>query len=203
MPVFWGSNKPGMQAGDELPADEIEKCKTTWLALRDQATVAAEHLIYLGLHKQIANRILEPWSHINVIVSATDWDNFYELRCHPDAQPEMRALADAMRLAEAQSTPQFLEPGQWHLPYVRESDLPNHPDVLKAISVARCARVSYLTHDGKETTPFEDLKLAERLLGAQPIHASPAEHQATPLENFTGWLQHRKQLEQELKNDSD
>lgn len=220
MPVFWGSNKPGMQAGDELAPNFIQVCKDTWLESMEEAIMKAEDLISLGLHKQIANRVLEPWAHINVIVTATDWDNFYELRIHPDAQPEMRELAMAMLVAQEASTPTFLKPGEWHLPYI--DNFEGELSIAIAASVARCARVSYLTHEGKEPNLEDDLKLYERLVGGVPIHASPAEHQATPLinlnngttdyekpvfqkahlsGNFTGWLQYRKQLEQGLKNE--
>jgi hypothetical protein len=213
MPVYWGSNKPGMQAGEQLDEQAIRRCQEHWLNGRDEAIKTAKCLIADGLHKQIANRILEPWAHINVVVTATDYENFFTLRRHKDAQPELKVLADAMYDAMQASEPKLLQPGEWHLPFVRESDLPNHPEALKAISVARCARVSYLTHDGRETTPYEDLQLYDRLVGTQPLHASPAEHQATPDRlykvrsdgsevwnnpelhgNFRGWVQLRKQL---------
>jgi hypothetical protein len=222
MPVFWGSNKPGMQAGDELAPEDIQKAKRLWLQNMDETIRAAQRLMDLGLHKQTANRILEPFCHINVVVTATEWDNFWELRCHPDAQPEMRVLAELMRAEMEASTPAFLRPGEWHLPYVIVST-GEQQDILKSggsleplvqLSVARCARVSYFTHEGKDPNPEEDWKLFERLVGSRPLHASPAEHQATPDEkatkpevslsewltpeehgNFVGWRQFRKQLE--------
>lgn len=211
-PVFWGSNKPGMQAGDEL--DEFIDVKgirisprglaeAEWLDAMDNAIRSAEEMINLGLHKQIANRILEPWAHINVVVTATEWANFFALRRHADAQPEIKVLADMIWDQMQLSEPRLLGNGHWHLPYVddngqsddrnqAEDYLTNNgvlkwvpteaqiTDVFKKVSVARCARVSYLTHDGRPTTIQEDMKLNERLLGAQPLHASPAEHQATP-----------------------
>jgi hypothetical protein len=223
MPIFWGSNKPGMQAGDELNANDIIFCKEAWLGGLEAAIDHATTLMDIGLHKQIANRILEPWAHINVVVTATDWDNFWELRCHPDAQPEMRILAETMREAYQESGPTRLQAGQWHLPYVDQStwnDITGNSeewlgDAIRA-SVARCARVSYLTFEGKEPNLEEDLKLYERLVGGVPLHASPAEHQATPdvrtwmpsqgmcwtrpeeHGNFTGWRQFRKQLERQI-----
>lgn len=214
MPVFWGSNKPGMQAGEELTGSDLEMAKSIWLDSMKIAIVAAQILIETGLHKQIANRILEPWAHINVVVTATNYENFYTLRRHPDAQPEIKALADAMWDAQQASTPQLLNTGVWHLPYVNEDDHfeQTTEDLLK-ISVARCARVSYLTHDGRQTSVEEDIQLYDRLVGAQPLHASPAEHQATPDEifvpsrgysrpelhgNFNGWIQYRKTLDGEF-----
>lgn len=232
MPVYWGANQKGMQAAEELSSDAIEDLKGDWLNAMHQAIGFAQKMMERGLHKQIANRILEPWAHINVVVTATDYENFYALRRHSDAQPEIKVLADCMWLAQNQSTPRLLQPGQWHLPYVStvdfqqaydqnfidETDNPHTLDAMTQqnlikVSVARCARVSYLTHDGRETTIEEDLALYDRLVGGIPLHASPAEHQATPDEkwtdsfdhagnwkhpeehgNFTGWRQYRKML---------
>lgn len=191
MPVYWGSNKPGMQAGAEIDDWSIHDAKRLWLSARDQAISIAQTLMNdVGLHKQIANRILEPWAHINVVCTATDYANFFALRAHTDAQPEIKKLAEAMMAAMGQSDPELLEPGMWHLPYVSSSDIEDacageepgtdYIETLKKVSVARCARVSYLTHDGRPTSVEEDIELYDRLLGSAPLHASPAEHQATP-----------------------
>ena len=212
MPIHWGSNKPGMQAGDELTGRERRLVEEVWLEGMEEAIKTAEALRAMGLHKQIANRILEPWAHINVVVTATDWANFFALRRHPDAQPEIKALADAMWGAMEESYPLGKLITEWHLPYVKDEELIEHDvEVTRKISVARCARVSYLTHDGRQTTVEEDLQLYDRLLGSQPMHASPAEHQATPDRllnpdwpngwaksslhgNLRGWIQFRKTL---------
>lgn len=214
MPIYWGSNQKGMQAGSELGGDDLAGCKALWLHSMENAIHTAESLLHRGLHKQIANRILEPWAHINVVVTATEWANFFALRCHEDAQPEIKKLADHMRVSMALSTPVTMAHGAWHLPYIQEQENELHIDDLKKISVARCARVSYLTHDGRQTSVEEDIKLYDRLVGSQPLHASPAEHQGTPdlmtnddgefnfpdwenpelQGNFTGWIQFRKTL---------
>lgn len=220
MPVYWGSNQPGMQAGDELDETMISICKADWIHAMENAIESAQRLMTNGLHKQIANRILEPWAHINVVVTATDYANFYALRRHKDAQPEIKVLADAMWDAQQASIPETLLPGDWHLPYADGEDVdlstPEAVDLAKKVSVARCGRVSYLTHDGRPTTVEEDLALYERLVGNAPLHASPAEHQATPDTrylsgtdnglwrnaaehgNFTGWRQLRKMLPNEF-----
>jgi thymidylate synthase ThyX len=234
MPVFWGSNKPGMQAGTELTGHDLENVKHRWLAARDDAVKWAQRMLEFNAHKQIVNRIIEPWCHINVVVTATEWANFYALRRHPDAQPEMKALADAMWATQQASTPTLLQPGKWHLPYVNEwtEDLVDRQsfhehevqDKLIKLSVARCARVSYLTHEGKSPSIESDLALYDRLVGSVPLHASPAEHQATPdtgigrIEhngmvvderwnhphehgNLTGWRQFRRMLPNESVRD--
>lgn len=95
MPVFWGKNQKGMQAAEELAGKDREAAVDYWLEARDYVVDQARALARLGAHKQIVNRVVEPWCHIRVVVTATDWANFFALRRHPDAQPEMRALADA------------------------------------------------------------------------------------------------------------
>lgn len=217
MPVFWGSNQPGMQAGAELVDIMIEECEETWIQGMEAAITYVEDLMSFGLHKQIANRILEPWAHINVLVTSTDYSNFYALRRHKDAQPEIKVLADEMFKAQEESEPVSMAHGAWHLPYI----LPDEVEMPKAdlikISIARCARVSYLTHDGRQTTADEDIALHDRLIGSTPLHASPAEHQATPDEypvdtwsgwlnaeqhgNLFGWIQYRKTLAGENSSD--
>lgn len=236
LPIYWGSNKPGMQAGEELTGAALAQVKSEWILAMNRAIDSAKFMMDCGLHKQIANRILEPWAHINVVVTATEWENFFALRSHPDAQPEIKMLSDMMQEALANSTPTELKPGEWHMPYIQEMDHdliylyskvnritrdePSAEELLelaKLVSTARCARVSYLTHDGRPTSVEEDVELARKLIVAQPLHASPAEHQATPdtiysnphndpmvhyenLElhgNFDGWIQHRKLLPNE------
>jgi thymidylate synthase ThyX len=218
MPTFWGSDQPGMQAGAELRGREKQLSSHSWLAARDEAVFRAQQMVTLGLHKQIVNRILEPWAHINVVLTSTEFENFYQLRRHADAQPEMKVLADAIWQAQVQSYPKPMRLDEWHLPYIRDEDAyalrtatitrTELLEALRRISTARCARVSYLTHDGRKTTVEEDLALFDRLMAEKPIHASPAEHQATPDErlsadewwhpeqhgNLVGWRQHRKML---------
>ena len=211
MPVAWGSNKPGMQAGEDLSEKDAATAKAQWLHACEEAVEWAKALAKTGCHKQIVNRILEPFAHISVVVTATDWDNFFDLRCHPDADPTMRALAEAMRDAITDSTPD--DSVRWHLPYLQPSDWEwawtemqtggegANFDTLAMISAARCARVSYLNHDGSKADIEKDLTLAKRLLESK--HMSPFEHQArvtgddgTALwGNFNGWDQHRKMIE--------
>jgi thymidylate synthase ThyX len=200
IPVEWGKNRPGMQAKEQLDFDAMEKALTLWVASSRSAIRHASELHKLSAHKQIVNRVLEPYSHINVVVTATEWDNFFELRRHPDAQPEMRALADAIWEADQEAEAKLLHPGEWHLPYIDPDDaaslewdplIGTPPPWVIRRSVARCARVSYYTHEGRETSVDEDARLYHRLVGSRPVHASPAEHQATPDypsdSNDSGW----------------
>lgn len=239
-PSFWGKNQTGMQAVEEcinsvvisnnFPyylyngvsdeicyEDEITTRDDAWDQARDIAIKFAKAFADAGYHKQIVNRLLEPFSHINVVCTSKDYENFYSLRRHKDAQPEIKLLADAMWEAQQASWPIFLNENQWHLPYVTATELLHTAcpfDDFKKISVARCARVSYLTHEGKEPDIDADLKLYDRLVGSIPLHASPAEHQAHPDRiicnnpltwknpelhgNLTGFVQYRKTLPNEF-----
>lgn len=215
MPIHWGSNKPGMQAGGELTGKALERAKELWLMAAQYAADCADEMQNkdTALHKQVANRILEPFQWIHVIVTATEWNNFFELRIHPDAQPEIHELALQIKAAMDASVPILLKNNEWHLPYVTDIDRSNvramnlDSSVLRKISAARCARVSYLTHDGQEPDIDKDLALYDRLITMKPAHASPIEHQATPNNskeyaylqgNFTGWVQFRKLVEHGL-----
>jgi thymidylate synthase ThyX len=234
-PLHWGKNEPGMQANAQLEDYELQLAQQRWLAAAQNAAIVAEDLVSIGAHKQIVNRLLEPFTYIDVVLSGTDFANWYALRDHKDAQPEIRELASLMKEVQAHSTPKLLQPGDWHLPYIAADDwdaaeehlfgervMPEESvseavmDLLKKASAARCARVSYKLHDGNATDFTKDLELFNRLLVSQPLHASPAEHQATPdgqynnmgggseqwknphqHGNLRGWIQHRKQLPNE------
>lgn len=225
-PVMWGSNNPGMQSKAPLTGFRLWIARRLWRVAGWVAAGFAYGLHLAGAHKQIANRIVEPWSHISVVVTSTDWVNWFALRDHPDADPTINLLAKKMRLAMGQSTPKKLAHGEWHLPYVTmtthldaaayaEAGHGSIWDLLIKASVARCARVSYLTHDRKEPSLMADIKLYDRLVVSKPVHASPTEHQATPDKlwsrnrwahpaehgNFFGWRQHRKQIEGETAYD--
>ena len=200
-----------MQAGEELTGDVLEIAKRVWDLARMDAIGSARALVEVGAHKQLVNRLLEPFTHIRVLVSATDWANFLHLRDHPDAEPHIQILAREVRKCLYQGKPTLLQPGQWHLPYVLPAERQGlkHEDQL-TVSAARCASLSYRTVDGHQMTVERALALREKLVGS-PVHASPFEHQATPDErtggdwwahpeehgNFRGWRQYRKQIPQE------
>lgn len=212
IPLAFTKNKAGMQGGAALEADAHDAAVKVWLQARDMAVIQARHLADLEVHKQYANRILEPFAHITVIVSATEFANFFALRAHSAAQPEIQELAKLMYMARQVSIPFAMEEGELHLPFVSQEEkaqlmsLEVSNNDLVQMSVARCARVSYLNHEGKKPTLEEDRELYQRLVGSAPIHASPAEHQAMAMGkncqnvfsgNFRGWTQYRKTLENE------
>lgn len=207
MPVHWGKNQKGMQALEELTGRDKLEAQATWLYARDAAVRSARLMIDAGAHKQIVNRLLEPWTWMTVIASATNHANFFKLRAHKDAQPEFQKLAYLMKDAYEASRPQSLVAFDWHLPLIQPDDLGQKAtwDQLQKISVGRCARVSYLTHDGRRDHA-EDIALHDRLLTAG--HWSPFEHVAQAMEhqsynnpicgNFrAGFRQYRKTFQAE------
>ena len=208
MPIYWGKSKKGLSANKEL--ESLEDAENVWLAAKDEMIARACEFRDLKLHKQIANRILEPWTYITVICTSTQYSNFFALRDHCDAQPEIQFLAKSWKNALEESTP---EERQWHIPYVQDDERELALELQKKIGVARCARVSYLTHDGVRSVE-KDLALYDRLTtGSGHGHWSPFEHvaEATDLRgeyynfakkefeegpircgNFEGWIQYRK-----------
>jgi thymidylate synthase ThyX len=198
LPLEWGRNQKGMSASDVLTPEEEATAKRIWLEARDAAVAHARKLMDLKVHKQELNRVLEPFLWHTVVVTATEWENFFALRCAPNAQPEIRAAAMEMRRAIDASTPLPVDYGQWHLPLLQDDERALPLETQKKISAARCARVSYLTHDGTREVE-KDLELHDRLESDR--HLSPFEHVATPLQdtqfhaNFRGWVQMRAEIE--------
>ncbi len=196
VPVYWGKNQKGMSADEELSPAQQEEATTEWLLARDDAITHANKLLDIGVHKQITNRLLEPWMWQTVIVTATEWSNFFALRTGAAAQPEIRAIALEMQRLYNEWEPRIIDWGDWHLPYITLEDekLAEEQGLdLRQISSARCARVSYLTHDGIRDLGA-DVGLFDRLV--EPGHMSPLEHPATPANgwngNFRGWMPYRK-----------
>lgn len=206
MPVWWGKNQSGMQALEELDLAGKIAAMDIWLAARDKAVEQARRMVAFGVHKQIVNRLLEPWCWMTVIMSGTNHAHFFKLRAHKDAQPEFQKLAYMMKERYQASTPQRLGAGEWHMPLIQDQDrlIAAGTGDLAKISVGRCARVSYLTHDGQRDHAA-DIELHDRLLTSG--HWSPFEHVAQTLPDADlhaecgnyrrGWFQYRKTFENE------
>jgi hypothetical protein len=241
-PVEWGLNQPGMQA--KQVHSFTPTCVLVWNKAAKRAVESAKELQGIGLHKQIVNRVLEPFQIMKTIVTATEFKNFFWLRCHKDAQPEIHVLANLMKALYDDNEPAELKYGEWHLPYVSvpydlngvsaitdalttllDQGKEHTPNSLlvqavgglanaKKISASCCAQVSYRKLDDSLD---KALKIYDQLVTMTPVHASPFEHQATPMEipyptypwqeegvthtdneregwsgNFQGWIQHRQ-----------
>jgi thymidylate synthase ThyX len=208
-PIWWGANEPGMKAKAELEGENLVAVKSEWFDAMDSAIHHARKMLEAGAHKQIVNRILEPFSLITTIVTATNYENFFTLRYHEDAQPEFGYLAKLMADTYYNSLPNAVWTGFWHLPYIQADEWDTPIEILKKVSVARCARVSYLTHDGVRAIE-KDLDLYETLKNGSGFgHWSPFEHVARAMDydaasgNFRGWEQYRKTFANECHHSFD
>jgi hypothetical protein len=192
-------NKKGMQAGEALDHDQASIAKGMWLQDRDCQVECARAFHQLNIHKQYVNRLIEPWMWCTIIVTATDWSNMFHLRTAPTAEPSFQTIAKMFWDLYSTSEPRELKFDEWHLPLIERVDWEiaeelreswwvdngaKEVDILKKVSVGRCARISYLTHDGKRDV-MEDIRLCEML--AKSGHWSPFEHVCTPakLEDMT------------------
>lgn len=192
-PISWGANNPGMQSNSVLDESKRNAAQALWRLAARRAISYARRLAdkdHINAHKQIVNRITEPFQVMKTVMSGTEWANFFWLRNHPDAQPEFQELARVMWDCMQESKPQELQPGEWHLPYVEyingvysvngiEYDL----DQARKISASCCAQVSYRKLN-------DTIEQAEKVFGMLnlgsedvPSHASPICHQGTPVQN--------------------
>ena len=236
-PVSWGKNQPGMKADEQVGSTVAIEAELLWNRAKEDALHWADALAHkLAIHKQIANRITEPWMTMKTVISGTEWANFFHLRNHADAQPEIKALAEAMTVAYTTHLPVPLKPGDWHLPYITIAEYVPTGELqyfdenfnqlsledAKIISASCCAQVSYRKNDAGFDKAF---KIYDQLINSDPAHASPVEHQATPMNidsmcrfepetwepgvthvsansdlwsgNLRGWIQHRKLIQNE------
>lgn len=200
MPIHWGKNQPGMSAKEECNAMLDTSSESQgydreewWLEARDMAILHAKEYANKGYHKQIVNRLLEPFTHIKVVLTATEFDNWFWLRNHEDAQPEIRELAKRMHEEYTQSKPFSLNGVFWHVPYYNKGQwVPTKSDAdfvlldengvtlsdALAISSSCCAQVSYRKLDDSVE---KARNIFARLVESMPPHFSPFEHQATPM----------------------
>jgi thymidylate synthase ThyX len=215
MPVHWGKNQAGMQAKEEI--QDVESAVKIWYSARDEAIKHAVKLHEAGCHKQIVNRLLEPFTIIKTLVTATDWNNWFWLRNHPDAQPEIKYLAEIMLQAMRDYEHRYdkLNDRDWHMPYVSwertgpiqrfydsEGNTLTESQAMK-ISASCCAQVSYRKLD---TSTDKAENIFDRLIASEPVHASPTEHQAMCLNikdyrsgNFRDFMQFRQTIANNVK----
>ena len=200
MPVHWGKNQRGMVAEEEFGGGDVEHIKSRWLLAATNAADEAKYLSSIGVHKQVVNRILEPFMKTKGVVTATrdGFESFFKLRSHKDAQPEIKALSDKMMEALYRSSPNVLEVGEYHLPYIDWSkdidgqyflnEQVTSVDEAIKVSASCCAQVSYRVLDDsleKATKIYDMLNLPERgVYPEDPPHFSPTEHIARVVEDY-------------------
>lgn len=211
-PAKWGKNQAGMQSETELSEYQQDQAKALWLASRDNAVAFATSMKDLGLHKQVVNRILEPYQFIKVVMTTTEYTNWEWLRLHKDADPTIYDLAEAIKEARDNSIPIYLDEGMWHMPYV---DMDINEEGVQSfysltleeavkVSCSCCAQVSYRKLDQSQEKA-EDLYA--RLIESEPVHASAFEHVAKVDStsiisgNFRGgWVQYRQLIPNNAKH---
>ena len=200
IPYAFLENKPGMQADKILDKHNADMAREFWEMAAKSAAAYAESLEILGVHKQQANRILEPFSWVRVCVTATEWDNFFKLRASHDADPEFEILAREMKRVLADSRPKV---SKYHLPYVEQELQDKYSaNQLMKISAARCARISYKPFTESKSSPEKDLELVDKKL-IPMMHLGPFDHPATAANwrtwkqtrQYHGWLPYRVDLE--------
>jgi hypothetical protein len=205
-PVYWGRNQSGMQAREELIGLRRWMAKKLWYAGRYPALLGALAMNLVGIHKQIANRPLEPWMWITLVVTGSPvaFENVWRQRCHPDAQPEFFLVANLARTCYNGSVP---VERTLHAPFADHMDNGSiNRGLIKRVSTARAARTSYVVHGRVERSMSADIALYRRLhldsSDGEVPHTSPAEHVLTAHEdpnyrsgNAIGWVQHREEVD--------
>ena len=208
-PIYFGSKKSGMQAGNELESISLEVAKGLWEDSLEKAVFYANQLDALGVAKEVTNRITEPYQLIKAVWSATDWENWFNLRLEKDADPNICMLAYKMYQAMQESKPIELKVGEWHLPYVDKYDIPiTYSDqggyeyetgyhtfyydsevghtceqvlTLEQAIKLSAASCASVSYRTEGMTLEKAEKIFDMLIKAEVIHASPFEHLATPI----------------------
>lgn len=126
-----------------------------------------------SIHKQNANRLLEPFMWHEALVTSTYWKNFLDLRISDGAQPEIKALAVLVRAVLHEHVP---TPSWVHLPFGDPDALPlddwgKTSDALLA-AASECARISYKDRSSMKNN--DNSALGRKLL--EQKHMSPFEH---------------------------
>lgn len=191
LPVYWGKEQSGMQSARELTGIRLAIAKLLWHTGIQINLFGSRLLSAVKLHKQLTNRNTEYCSNIKIVLTATEFDNWYELRAHEEAQPEIQELANLMAKASFEADVDVLNADQWHLPYV-DTRIGNNGvqryfidgeevslKTAQRISASCCAQVSYRSTD---MSIEKAERIYSRLVGGVPRHSSPFEHQGTPMD---------------------
>lgn len=196
IPMQWVKNKKGMSGDSTISLSAEQLATERWLFSLEKQLNIVRQLESLNLHKQYANRLLEPYVNAEVLVSATQWSNFIALRSDHATQPELQSITNQIKAIQSGSKPRVLSTGEWHLPFITDLEENLPLDIKQKISVARCARVSYYLKDTCELSDTDkDIALFNRL--KESGHWSPFEHIATPhtdnvmCGNYLSWVQLR------------
>ena len=208
MPVRFGQANPGMQdKGEDYNKEvyndgsgEFISPQEAWESSKFSAMWYAKRFYEAGYHKQVYNRLTEPFQMMKTVISGTEWANFFWLRNDSAADPTLHELARCMQEARDESVPQLLKAGEWHLPYVL-TDYEDGKQVYlieqevegwgtagyymtleNAIKVS-CARTAAVSFRNEDYGLEKCLEVYARLIGDERKHASAMQHAATPMLN--------------------
>ena len=161
MPVLWPRSHKGMQGTEVFEGKEHEEMNDKWVSAKDDMLYHTERYTERGLSKQLTNRLLEPWVNSCCVITATEWGNFFRLRCPTTkvtalsgspikgdfdwwadeiqldfpAEYNIQDLAIKMKKALDASTPTELRQGQWHLPFISQDDIDAYTEADQCASV--------------------------------------------------------------------
>ena len=211
-PIYFGSKKSGMQAGNELTGEGLDFVKCVWGSSLESAVEYAEMLDKAGAAKEVTNRITEPYQLIKAVWSATDWENWFNLRLEKDADPNICMLAYKMYEALSKSKPTLLKKGEYHLPYVGKYDIPvvysdlggyeyetgynvfyydkesdhtiEHCLTLEEAIKYSVASCAQVSYRSEGMTLDKAEKIWNMLVKSEVVHASPLTHIATPIVKY-------------------
>ena len=211
-PIYFGSKKSGMQAGEELTGEDLQYAKDVWESALKNAVEQADLLDECGVAKEVTNRITEPYQLIKAVWSATDWENWFNLRLEKDADPNICMLAYKMYEAMSKSMPVLLKKGEYHLPYVGKYDIPvaysdlggyeyetgynvfyydkecdhtiEHCLTLEEAIKYSVASCAQVSYRSEGMTLEKAEKIWNMLVKSEVVHASPLTHIATPIVKY-------------------
>lgn len=214
IPSILTQYQKGMAANEVLSSDAYQLALKEYEDVLAASIQAHSNLESLGVSKQDSNILLLPFIHFQGVVTSTEWNNFFNLRCNKNSRPDMRLLAESMYRNYNEASPELVKKGEYHLPFLTEDELTLPLEDKLSISSARCARVSYYLNIGEEnqvkSNLEKDLERTKSLI--ENGHWSPLEHPATPLPvsskgknymvgNFVGWMPYRKEFLDESGGD--
>lgn len=182
-PISWPAEQKGMSGGHQLEGKDLEDAMNLFFQLNAKTAEALrlyveEHEPEHRLHKSVLNRLMEPMQSHTALVTAGSYENFFDLRVNPAAQPEIKAVAELMQEIYRKNDPKVLKNGEWHLPYIREDDATDGSYDLRKISSMRSARLSYLTQNGIRDLSEDNARYGDLVNSG---HWSPLEHICTPM----------------------
>lgn len=160
-PEVWKLAGKGMTPSGPADAATASAAWTYQDALLKSALNAHEEMTKLNIAKEQANRYLEPWAWINVVMTGTadGWANFFALRTHEAADDQFQIFARALYVAYARSNPVKIKKGQWHLPFVSAEERGRTYTSADAVPLSMNHGINKRTAHGWAQSGKDDMRL--------------------------------------------